>query len=84
MAVKRRIAESEAERDGDTATVTDPQTRVKGIDGLRVVDASLMPSMVSSNPNAVVMMMAEHASDMILGNPLLTPSDAPFHIADVV
>jgi len=66
------------------ATVTDPQTRVKGIDGLRVVDASLMPSMVSSNPNAVVMMMAEHASDMILGNPLLTPSDAPFHIADVV
>lgn len=68
----------------DTGTVTDPQTRVKGVDGLRVVDASLMPSMVSSNPNAVVMMMAEHASDMILGNTLLHPSDAPFYTSDVI
>ena len=63
-------------------TVTDPQTRVKGIEGLRIVDASLMPSMVSSNPNAVVMMMAEYASDMILGKQPLPPSDAPYYSAD--
>jgi choline dehydrogenase len=49
----------------DPSAVVDPQTRVRGVDGLRVVDASIMPSIVSSNINAPVMMVAERASDLI-------------------
>ena len=61
-------------------SVVDPETRVKGVSGLRVVDASIMPSMVSSNLNAVVMMMAERASDLILGRPLLPPEDVDYYV----
>lgn len=47
--------------------VLDPEMRVRGIDGLRVVDASAMPDVISGNLNACVLMMAEKASDLILG-----------------
>ena len=49
----------------DASAVVDPETRVRGLQGLRVADASIMPSIVSSNLNAPSMMIGERASDII-------------------
>jgi choline dehydrogenase-like flavoprotein len=55
--------------------VLDPDLKVRGIDGLRVVDASALPDMPSAHINAIVMMLAERASDLIRGRAPLAPAN---------
>ena len=58
----------------DALAVVDPQLRVGGIEGLRVADASVFPSIIGGNTNAGVVMVAEKAADMMLGRPPLAPA----------
>ena len=64
-------------KEDDTMAVVDNQTRVLGIENLRVVDASIMPSNLSGTPYAATVMMAEKAADIILGNKPLAKAYVP-------
>jgi choline dehydrogenase len=65
----------------DAMAVVDGQGRVHGLEGLRVVDASIMPLIVTGNLNAPTIMMAEKTADRIRGRAPLPHSDAPYFAA---
>ena len=56
------------------AAVVDGELRVRGVEGLRVVDTSIFPTQIGGNPNVPAMMIAEKAADLMLGRPALDPA----------
>ena len=65
----------------DPGAVVDPETRVIGVEGLNVVDASILPQVTNGNINAPTIMLAEKAADHILARPRLTTEAPPFFVA---
>jgi choline dehydrogenase-like flavoprotein len=61
----------------DPATVVDPELRVKGIAGLRIADASVMPSLIGGNTNAPCVMIGERGADFVLSKPALPAAELP-------
>jgi choline dehydrogenase len=65
----------------DPMAVVDPETRVIGLEGLRVADSSIMPSITTGNLNAPTIMIGEKAADHIMGRDPLPYSNAPYYVA---
>jgi choline dehydrogenase len=65
----------------DPMAVVDPETRVIGLERLRVVDSSIMPSITTGNLNAPTIMIGEKGADHILGRPLAAASNATYYVA---
>jgi choline dehydrogenase len=68
-------------RRDDPMAVVDPEGRVYGVEALRVVDSSIMPSITTGNLNAPTIMLAEKAADHILGKSLLPPGEVGYYLA---
>ena len=66
----------------DPMAVVDPETRVIGLEALRVVDSSIMPSVTTGNLNAPTIMIGEKAADHIIGRAMLPASNAPYYTAE--
>jgi choline dehydrogenase len=69
-------------RPSDPMAVVDPETRVIGLERLRVVDSSIMPSITTGNLNAPTIMIGEKGADHILGRPLAAASNATYYVAE--
>ena len=67
--------------DGDERAVVDLELKFRGIEALRIVDASVIPAIPSANINACVFMIAEKAADLILGREPLPPETVTYHRA---
>ena len=63
----------------DDGAVVDPEGRVHGVENIRVVDASIMPTVTNGNTNNPTIMIAEKLSDTILGNPPLPRIEANWY-----
>ncbi len=68
-------------RRDDPMAVVDAEARVIGVERLRVVDSSIMPSITTGNLNAPTIMLAEKAADHILGRPMLLPAAEGYYVA---
>ena len=68
--------------DGDPMAVVDAELRVRGVDNLRVVDSSVMPSVTTGNLNAPTIMIGEKGADHILGKGMLAASNADYYRAE--
>jgi choline dehydrogenase len=66
----------------DAMAAVDSELRVRGVDALRVVDASVFPTEPNANLNAPTIMLAERAADLIRNRPLLPASNAPVGLAE--
>ncbi len=66
----------------DEMAVVNSETKVHGIEGLRVVDSSIFPTIPNGNLNSPTIMVAERAADIILGNKMLSPSTAKVTVAE--
>jgi choline dehydrogenase len=67
-------------RSSDPMAVVDPEGRVYGVEGLRVIDSSVMPSITTGNLNAPTIMLAEKMADHVLRRTPLPPSAAPYYV----
>lgn len=66
----------------DAMAVVNSETKVHGIESLRVVDSSIFPTIPNGNLNSPTIMVAERAADIILGKTLLAPNKAKVTVAD--